>query len=278
MVGDTSEWGKMLSRLVNRYMAHTEGGDIVATLWVPDFLKALVAWIKDPSTYLYGRWDAPTSALEGGVDLSTPGGTPVYALADGPIIGAGLFWHSANLYTPNSGNPGYGVVTQRITVPGQGLNDLYYQHININPAIQTCYANNCGSQYLHKGDLIGWTRADVGELEVGFNANWGGVWGINHPAPWATDPRPLLVSLMSSGPPLQLGGQPTFDISPFAATSPGTATASNPPGIPQGLTDWIGNPVRIFKLLGGVLLIAIGLILLIAPDTLDIAKGVAVAA
>jgi hypothetical protein len=172
--------------------------------WQPAYLQQMVQWIANPGIKMYGRWNAPANALEGGVDLPSPGGTPVYALADGPIVGAGNFWHGGNacLYTGGAGcSPGYGVVTQRIMVPGFGMQDLYYQHIAIAPGITTCYAGNCGSQFLRKGQQIGTIRSNVGELEMGFNANWGGVWGTNHPGPWVTDPRPLIKALMDAGPP-----------------------------------------------------------------------------
>ena len=31
--------------------------------------------------------------MEGGMDLTSPSGTPVYALADGLVVGAGYFYH-----------------------------------------------------------------------------------------------------------------------------------------------------------------------------------------
>ncbi len=103
--------------------------------WSPTWLKDMQAWLDNPNVGMYGRWNQPSSAMEGGVDLTSAGGTPIYALADGTIVGAGNFWHSANLYTPDSGNPGYGVVTTRINVPGYGLQDWYVQHIDIAPSI-----------------------------------------------------------------------------------------------------------------------------------------------
>lgn len=225
---------------------------------------------------MFGRWEGhPEGGLEGGVDLGSPGGTPVYALADGPIIGAGDFWHSANIYTPGSGNPGYGVVTQRVDIPGFGTNDLYYQHIDINPNIQNCMSNNC-SQYLHRGDLIGTIHPGVNMLEMGLNANWGGIWGINHPAPWADDPRPAIAALMNEGVPPNLGGQPTL-------------SGIGLPGVPGldlswltswvtklgPLWDWLSNPIRIVKMLVGVILIASAIALLIAPDVEQVVQKAA---
>lgn len=140
-------------------------------------------------------------ANEGGVDIPLPGGTPIYALATGPLEGLGNFWHSQNLYTPGSGNPGYGVLTERVNVPGLGPSDVYYQHIDLAPGLQTCYAGNCGGQVVRQGQLIGYSRANVGEVEMGINANWGGVWGPSpHPGSWVTDPRGPLKALAGAGP------------------------------------------------------------------------------
>jgi len=196
--------------------------------WLPAYMNALGAWFTNPSVYMYGRWDNPPSKAEGGVDMGSPGGTPVYALETGEIVGAGTFWHSANLYTPNSGNPGYDVVTERVNVPGYGPEDLYYQHIAMNPNIQTDYTGTPDGQIVHKGDLIGTIRPNVGMLEMGFNANWGGIWGASHPGPWATDPRPMLKALLQEGPPASLGGQPT--VGTLAYTT-GSTNAFDPTGI-----------------------------------------------
>lgn len=228
----------------------------MATLWLPTYLQELQAWFTNPNVYMYGRWDAGTWE-EGGVDLSSPGGTPVYALADGPIQGAGYFWHSGNVYAPNSGPPGYGVVTQRVDVPGYGQQDLYYQHIDINPNIANCQGN-C-TQYLHKGDLIGYIHPGVNMLEMGFNANWGGIWGTNHPGPWANDPRPMLAALLSTGVPANLGGQPTTSLNGIPGSGGGL-------GLPQQIMDWLDNPQRLFKLIGGIMLVGLAVYMLINPD------------
>ena len=185
----------------------------------PLWLKDIIAWLNNPNTPMYGRWNHPppagnpNAAGEGGVDITSPGGTPVYALAAGPIEGAGYFWHSSSVYTPNSGSPGYGVVTERTNVPGFGYEDIYYQHIKLAPGIQTCYADQCNGQTLQKGQLIGWVEPGVNEVEVGANANWGGVWGVNHPQAWVTDPRPLIAALATGS-----GGT---SISPTGTPTPG---------------------------------------------------------
>lgn len=159
--------------------------------WVPTYLNNL-------STANYGMWNSPAPGLhpdgsitpgEGGVDIGTPNGTPVYAIADGPVIASGQWQDSAHQ-----------VVTQRVSVPGAGTQDLYYQHIQIDPSIHT------GDQ-LKRGQLIG-TIGPYNEIEMGFNAQWGGIWGDNHPGPWVKDPRPWLNALLSGNgaAPLLTGG------------------------------------------------------------------------
>ncbi len=167
--------------------------------WTPAYLKDIAAWIKNPNTPMYGRWNHAAEA-EGGVDLTSPQGTPVYALADGPLIGAGTFGKVGGFSYNESSS--FGVVTQRITVPGYGLNDIYYQHINIDKSIKFCQnpSGSCNGQMITRGQLIG-TTGGFGEVEVGFNASWGGIWGTSHPAAWVTDPRPMIAALMNLGTP-----------------------------------------------------------------------------
>lgn len=210
--------------------------------WLPTYMQELGAWFTNPSVYMYGRWDNPPSAMEGGVDMGSPGGTPVYALADGEIVGAGTFWHSSSIYTPNSGAPGYDVVTERVNVPGYGPEDLYYQHIAMNPNIQPDYSGTPDGQFVHKGDLIGTIRPNVGMLEMGFNANWGGIWGASHPGGWATDPRPMLEALLQTGPPANLGGQPTVGTSTlgFDPTGIGSIWSGIQANLARGMFGLLG--------------------------------------
>lgn len=173
--------------------------------WIPDFLKNL-------ATANYGMWDSPTPGLhpdgsitpgEGGVDVGTPNGTPVYAIADGTIIGAG-YWKDS----------GHGVVTTRVNVPGAGPQDLYYQHIQIAPGITQ-------GQTVTRGQQIG-TIGPYNEIEMGFNAQWGQPWGTNHPGPWVADPRPWLNAILNN------------------ASVPPAGSSSSSTGGPNPLTDPIG--------------------------------------
>jgi hypothetical protein len=162
--------------------------------WPPDFLKNL-------ATANYGMWNSPTPGLtldgkvqpgEGGVDIGVPIGTKVYALATGPIVAAGYWKDNA-----------HGVITQRVNVPGADIQDLYYQHIQLDPSIKQC-ENNC-LQLVQKGQLIG-TIGPFNEIEMGFNSYWGGPWGGtwgsqgSHPGPWIRDPRPWITALATGNP------------------------------------------------------------------------------
>lgn len=212
--------------------------------WIPDFLQNL-------KTATYGMWDSPTPGLhadgsvtpgEGGVDIGTPNGTPVYAIADGQVIASG-YWKDS----------GHGVVTTRINVPGAGLQDLYYQHIQIDPSIKT-------GQAVKRGQLIG-TIGPFNEIEMGFNAAWGGVWGSNHPGPWISDPRPWLNAILDNASVPPAGGS-------SSSTNSTTGGGPNPLTDPIGafwasamptLKQW-GEYIAIFLI--AIILIVIGFVLL----------------
>lgn len=168
------------------------------------------------------------AADEGGIDLGgNKIGQPLQALNNGTIVGAGYFCHGGPYFmtSPTGGGqcgaPGYGVVTIRMDTP-YGMQDLYYQHINIDPSIQLCTGANCKGQQVMKGQVIG--TGGVGNppqnlLEMGVNVPWGGIWGQNHPGPWK-DPEQIIRSLMNN-----YGGTQTT----YGAGSSGT------PGLPGNI-------------------------------------------
>ena len=199
-------------------------GGAIATIPTP--------WITQVTSLLqqatYGRWLAYAKARdEGGVDITLPPGTPLYALGSGPIVGAGNFTHS-------DGSPGYGVVAIRVNVPGIGNEDLYYQHINIASGIK-----KGGS--VSKGDIIGYQRSDT-NIELGFNAGWCCVWGDpkQHPGPWPDDPRPWLYALLGSSGSNQATGFTNISSRPtafFESVSTSVHdTLNNVPGF-KGIVD-----------------------------------------
>ena len=235
----------------------------------------LLSTIDNPNNW--GRWKPGAPALnEGGVDLTLPHGTPIYALADGKLVGAGTFTHA-------DGSPGYGVVTEQVNnVPGLGKANVYYQHIDIAPGISSCSNGACGSQTVKRGQIIGYTRPDMYGLEVGINPGWGGVWaGNTAPGPWVTDPRPYLKALA------QQSGTST---TPSVTTTPKSATANNSTPVSQskctppsnaldvgGAFGWLGCQAvswgeHIAVFLIGLLLI-IGGVYLIGHKQIDAAVG-----
>lgn len=122
---------------------------------------------------------------EGGVDIPLPAGTPIYALATGPLMGAGTF-------TMGAGGFGHGVVTQNVN----GVGQVYYQHIDLAPGIPHCKSGSCGGYVVQEGQLLGHSTSAIGEVEIGINATWGGIWGTNkNNALWVCDPRAALKAL-----------------------------------------------------------------------------------
>ena len=210
---------------------------------------------------------------EGGVDVPIPGGDhqPIYALADGQLMGNGYFYHGGPYFstqkTGASGNPpGWGVLTEN--VPGVG--QVYYQHITLAPGIPFCQNGNCGGYVVHKGDLIGYSNCpNPCEVEVGINSTWGGIWGTNtNPSLWSSDPRGALTALARSG------GVPVTGGTQTATTG---ASIGNPlDAVTQWLQSffapfattfsWLTNPIRIIKLIIGIALVAVSLLMFLAPE------------
>ena len=212
-------------------------------MWLPDFLANL-------KTANYGMWNSPTPGLhpdgsvtpgEGGVDIPIANGTPVYAIADGLVVGSG-YWK----------DNGHGVVTTRVVVPGQGLQDLYYQHIQIAPGVKE-------GQQVTRGQLLG-TIGPFNEIEMGFNAKWGQPWGLNHPGPWIADPRPWLNAILqnASAPPpgassSSAGGGNPLDLGAFWSNTLGPT-----------LLQWAEH-IAVFII--SIILIIIGFVLLGGQQT-----------
>lgn len=220
-------------------------------MWIPTFLQNL-------ATANYGMWNSPTPGLhpngaitpgEGGVDVGTPNGTPVYAIADGPVIASGCWNDSAHC-----------VVTTRVNVPGSGAQDLYYQHIQIDPSIKT------GSQ-VKRGQKIG-VVGPYNEIELGFNSGWGGIWGANHPGPWIRDPRPWLNAI--------LGGNGDAPTTTASTASTGASILTDPIGAfwttaAPTFKQW-GEYAAIFVL--AIVLVIIGFVLIGGGDATKKVKKV----
>lgn len=249
------EWGKLLSRLVDRYMAHAERGT---------GMTSGAPWYTFPRIDNFGQIDPEGPYYKPDSNIQIPGGYPVTALLPGTVTA--VAWTSW----------GQTVVTVALDSPLNSLaTHTFYEHMSS--------ATVRMGQHVSFGDLLGYNNP-AGQVPLGFGLYSGDVYGSG--SAWTTlqnDLKPggagllnpvSLLDAFASG--KGVGGY-TGPVTLGASTTV-TPPTGNPLGLPQGLTDWIGNPVRLFKLLGGILLIALGIILMIAPDTLDIAKGVAVAA
>ncbi len=216
---------------------------------------------------------------EGGIDFGAPQGTPVIALADGRVVGAGYFCNASGSFrlTSDAGACDHGVVTTRVTNQDGSQTDLYYQHIILSSAIKPCFdgAASCGGQTVKKGDVIGFI-SNFGMLEMGVNVGnspnpppwphgWGTIWGAD-PSPGPhVDPEPYLRALIS--------GQNTTGTIPGAGLGTTSGGGVDPLGAVNsffgslgGLLDWLKNPVRLIKMAVGIMLIGIALVLLVAPS------------
>lgn len=182
----------------------------------PAFLAALMKC----SSGACGLWNIAqaggpgNSSYEGGIDVPSAAGTPVYALAAGQLRGSGYFDKSRGLFNLSSdaGNGCsycHGVVTIRCQVPGYGLQDMYYQHITIDPGIKLYPNGTTSGPSIAKGQLLGTINSDPGEVEIGFNATgWGTIWGPDpHPAPWNNAPWDLIRALINADPSFAWGSQ-----------------------------------------------------------------------
>lgn len=222
----------------------------------PAWLQGICDWVHNPTIPCDQQWvrscpGAPGLA-EGGVDLISPVGTPVYALATGPLIGYG--WDTAG------GGSGW-VLSQRINVPGYGTQDIYYQHMNYSLK----YATAPLGTIIPAGTQIGSVGAWHGEVEVGFNPTWGGPWGdpSKRPGPWVSDPRPMILALMGGG---------GVGVPATGGTTTATTGLGNILGLPQAFLDWLTNPLRFVKLFTGIIALLLALYLAISEPASDMAK------
>ena len=240
----------------------------------PAFVAGLMNTAPGSIDRRFPKW---WSDGEGGIDWSAPVGTPVVALADGVVKGAGYFCVSSGNFamTSDSGACGHGVITTRVTNADGTQTDLYYQHILLAPGVQLCFKSSDCTQTVKKGQVIGYI-SDFGMLEMGVNIGnikgtppypngWGSIWGTD-PAPGPhVDPEPYLRALIS--------GQNTTGLIPGAGFASGAGSATG--GFPDisaitnvftKLGPWLSNPARILKLVVGVLLIGLSVYMLIDPE------------
>lgn len=252
----------------------------------PDFVLPLM---NSAPGSIDRRFPKYWSDAEGGIDWNPPQGTPVVALADGVIVGAGYFCIGTHQYqlTSDSGACDHGVITTRVTNQDGSQTDLYYQHIILNSHIKPCWNGkaSCGGQVVKKGQVIGWISNT--NIEMGVNvgnsnggpiaggAHWGGIWGADpNPGPHI-DPESYLRALISGqNATVSLSGTGVAISSPtggsgFDILAPLTGLISQL----SPLWTWLDNPARLMKLIAGAAFIILGLVMLVAPDTLKFIKN-----
>lgn len=197
---------------------------------------------------------------ETGVDIGLPYNTPIYSLTSGRVVGAGYY--------------GGGGVESILAAPGESV---YYQHLSTNLLTP--------GQTVQAGQLIGYSGGQLGygnhpsspqfssgpHIEVGLNAPYGGMWA---PAGANVNPLPWLQALEAGNQALvaTFGGAPgTTGPGINGAGTPGSTGAVGPdfPGASQlntiagffsGIAPWFGDPLRLFKLVVGVVIILVALL------------------
>lgn len=128
---------------------------------------------------------------ETGVDIGERYGTPVYAITEGDVVGAGVY-------------DGGVVVSIASIINYGGLNvaSVYYQHmddwyVKVGQHVPVGFKIGISGGQLSGGKHPSKPRFSTGpHLEIGLNAPYGGMW---HPLGPNINPLPWLNSLLSAG-------------------------------------------------------------------------------
>lgn len=201
---------------------------------------------------------------ENGNDFGLPMGTPVYAVTGGKVVGAGYY--------------GGGGVVSIEQYPGRVW---YYQHLD--------YDVGMSGEQVSQGQLIGYSGGQLSgglhpassqfsggpHIEVGIDAPWSGIWGGGPSVGPNIDPRPVLQALLS-GSNAGTGGTGALYLPQAQQTnSQGSETSTGsqhcwslPLGLPSfcvsnALYNWVTQPIRWLKIIGGTLLIIGGFLLFV---------------
>lgn len=223
-------------------------------------VKEQLAYWLDQQPPLLGTGYTHISQLfpqdKGGIDVAMPYHTPVYAVASGPVT----------YTTPQYG--GGGVVVTSIA----SNMAFYYQHLS-DLVVQP-------GEYVQAGQLIGYSGGQVGygdnpsspqystgpHIEVGIN--WWKAQGAH------IDPLPFIQQLANNYSLHDIGtssaGGTTVQANP---TSTQTSNATQSFGIGtitdwvSSVSSWIGNPLRVVKLVVGIALLLLAVIVaFLAPE------------
>jgi murein DD-endopeptidase MepM/ murein hydrolase activator NlpD len=220
-------------------------------------------------TWDFGQYTDPDgNFLKPDANFGVPDGVPITALLSGTVTG---------INTPGntSASPAWGqVVTVKLDQPwnsaAQYAAYLHLGSINVQEG-----------QHVAAGDTIGVAGADsMGEhYRTGFAFQSGPYYGFGSgfstPGNSALSPN-TLIQEANSGKISIPGGS---GVTPGGSTATTSATSSNPLdsissffNSISGLTSWLADPVRILKLVVGLLLIGISIFLLLESNP-DVQKA-----
>ena len=210
------------------------------------------AWYTYPRIDNFGQIDPEGDYYKPDSNVITPFGYPITALLSGVV--------SNVQYT----SWGQTVITIRLDNPlNNAATHTVYQHMH-DATVKT-------GDVVSAGQLIGHANYAGEGANLGFGLYSGDIYGSN--PGWTSGPYPLQTDLAPGGAgllnPVSIlnearAGQPI--------TSGGYQTLAYGISNPldwfnqfTALASWIGNPLRVVKLVVGALLVAIALLMLIAP-------------
>lgn len=224
-------------------------------------------WYKFPRIDAYGSPDPFGGFPKPDSNVQVPDGYPITALLAGTVTG---------INAPDGSMPVWGAsITIKLDKPLNSLatHTAYIHLAGIAPGV------TIGNK-IAAGDIIGYSggskAAGSQKVPLGFALYAGDNYGYG--AEWAQNlGNPLLnmTSVLNAAVNGTLANLPTIN-----ATSSSSAVDASSliPGLSgiyswfssmQGLWDWLSNPIRIIKLITGILLIAVSIVLLVTPgDTI----------
>lgn len=225
----------------------------------------------------FGQIDSEGNYYQPDINVQIPGDYPVVAVLPGTVSSVQRTGWGQTVVTIALDSPLNPVATHS-----------FYEHMS--------YATVSVGQHVSFGDLVGYNNPS-GMVPLGFGLYSGDVYGSG-PA-WQTlqsdlapggamllDPTRYISQLGGSG---KTGGYavtqpaggsscPAWLVNALNMLSPslGASVCSigSQGGQLQGFFDWISNPVRILKMIAGIMCIGLAIVLLVSPDAQQVVKKV----